>query len=139
MCGPLSWEGALKELWHYIRDHDLQDRNDGEAIQADGKHRLRVRCGKSEINNSDQATSSRIRTLRASRSNLALGMSGLVDIAPSGRHFKEFAAGVGHFQVKDVEYPRMQTRTIEEILGGKLFENPGGIGRRQSLQIDLGF
>ena len=27
------------EPWYSIRDHDLKDRNDGEAIKEDGEHR----------------------------------------------------------------------------------------------------
>ena len=74
--------------------------------------------------------------------DLAL-MAGLIILKPlkdrQRWNFKEFAAGAGHIKVKDVDYPRMQIRTIEEILSGNLFETPGRIGRRQSLQIDLGF
>ena len=44
-----------------------------------------------------------------------------------------------NFHIKGQQYARMQVRTIEEILSGKLFDTPDRIGKRQSLQIDLGF
>ena len=75
---------AFKELWYYSRDHDLQDRNDKEAIWAGGKYRIAgpLRQAGNHFN-SNQATSSRIWALQAFRSSWACPDWW---IAPSGRH-----------------------------------------------------
>ena len=62
-------------------------------------------------------------------------MAGLIVMNDLGdrktRNFEREMAQAGDLEVRGVHYPRMQMRTVAEILEGKRFETPGAVGRHE--------
>ena len=96
-----------------------------------------------EVKGGRNVSISHLRALRGVLDDDMALMAGFIILHPlrnqQSRNFKQFISSAGHLTVKSVQYPRMQIRTVEEILAGNGFDTPSKIGRRQSLQIDLGF
>ena len=63
-------------------------------------------------------------------------MAGLIVMnEPSARsltNWRSFMASAGDLEVHGKPYPRMQVRTVEDILDGQLFDTPSAVGRGSS-------
>ena len=74
-----------------------------------------------------------LRALKGVLDNDMASMAGLITMRPlldrQRRNFDKFMAGAGTLEVLGIEYPRMQTLSVEEILEGKSFNTPTVAGR----------
>ncbi len=82
-----------------------------------------------------------LRSLQGVMENDAAEMAGLIILHPlqdrQSKNFHKFMAKSGDFEYGDRLYPRMQIRTAEELLDGKLFNTPFSMGKRKTAQQDL--
>ena len=86
-----------------------------------------------EVKGGRNVTIESLRALRGVLDNDVAIMAGLIIMEPLGttkeRNFRRFMADAGDYAVSGIPYPRMQTLTVEQILGGATFYTPGVSGR----------
>ena len=74
-----------------------------------------------------------LRALRGVLENDDALLAGLVIMEKLGdrkeQNFRRFMAEAGDMDVLGLKYPRMQMRTVLEILDGKGFDTPGAVAR----------
>ncbi len=74
-----------------------------------------------------------LRALKGVLDNDEALMAGLITMRPLSerqqRNFNKFMAGAGSLNVLGIEYPRMQTLSVEEICDGARFNTPTVMGR----------
>ena len=70
-------------------------------------------------------------------------MAGLIVRVPLGQrqqtNFEREMARAGHVIIRGREYPKLQLRTVEQILAGEQFDTPPVLGRHKKAQQQLVF
>ena len=96
-----------------------------------------------EVKGGQTVTAADLRSLRGALADSGASMAGLIVRVPLGQrqqtNFEREMAKAGRVAIRGREYPKLQLRTVEQILEGQQFDTPPVLGRRQKAQQQLVF
>ena len=94
-----------------------------------------------EVKGGQNVSISDLRSLHGVLENSDALMAGLIIMKPLGntktRNFQRFMAQAGDLMINGKPYPRLQMRTIQELLDKKMFNVPLPRGKRSTDQINI--
>lgn len=94
-----------------------------------------------EVKGGQTVTAADLRSLRGALADSGASMAGLIVRVPLGKrqqtNFVREMAKAGFSTLNGHEYPKLQIRTVEQILAGKQFDTPAIVGKQQTLQQPL--
>ncbi len=95
-----------------------------------------------EVKGGANVSIAHVRALRGVLDNDDALMAGLIIMRKLGpvkeRNFKQFMAEAGDMEIYGRPYPKMQMRTVQEILDGKGFYTPGATGKKRKVKATEG-